>query len=130
LAWGEAWLDSGHVFTREDGSPLHPEYLSTVFETHTRRAGLRRIRLHDTRHTRATLALQAGEKTEVVSRWLRHASVSITQDIYQHVLPSMIAETGERLDEIVFSWRRTLVPAVPLGPERRRRERRLSLGSA
>ncbi len=95
----------GHVFAREDGSPLHPEYLS-VFETHIRRAGLRSIRLHDTRHTCAALALQAGEKTEVVSRWLGHASVSITQDIYQHLIPSMIAEAGERLDEIVFARRR------------------------
>jgi integrase len=85
MAWGEAWSDRGYVFAREDGRPLQPEYLSTVFERHVRRAGLRMIRLHDTRHTCASLALQAGEKTEVVSRWLGHASVSITQDIYQHV---------------------------------------------
>ena len=68
VAWGGAWSDSGYVFTREDGSPLHPEHLSTAFEGHVRRSGLRMIRLHDTRHTYATLALQAGEKTEVVSR--------------------------------------------------------------
>lgn len=107
MAWGEAWSDSGYVFTRQDGTPLHPEHLSTAFEGHVRRAGLRMIRLHDTRHTCATLALEAGEKTEVVSRWLGHASVSITQDIYQHVIPSMIEEAGERLDEIVFKRRKT-----------------------
>lgn len=89
-------------------APLHPEYLSTVFERHVRRMDGRMIRLHDTRHTCASLALQAGEKTEVVSRWLGHASVSITQDIYQHVIPSMIEEAGERLDEIVFSRRKSL----------------------
>ncbi len=107
LSWGEPWSDTGYVFTKEDGVPLHPEYLSTAFERHVRRAGLRMIRLHDTRHTCATLALQAGVPTEVVSRWLGHESVSITQDIYQHVIPSMIEECAERLDEIVFSRRRS-----------------------
>jgi len=106
MAWGEAWSDTGYVFTREDGAPLHPEHLSTAFERHVRRAGLRMIRLHDTRHTCATLALQAGVPTEVVSRWLGHASVSITQDIYQHVIPSMIEEAAELLDDIVYSRRK------------------------
>lgn len=106
MAWGEAWEETGYVFTRQDGRPLYPEYFSTAFERHVRKLGARRIRLHDTRHTCASLALQAGEKTEVVSRWLGHASVSITQDIYQHVIPSMIEEAGERLDDIVFSRRK------------------------
>jgi hypothetical protein len=64
MAWGEAWSDTGFVFTKEDGAPLHPEHLSTVFERHVRRAGLRMLRLHDTRHTCVSLALQAGEKTK------------------------------------------------------------------
>ena len=107
IACGAAWMDSGYVFTREDGRPLHPESISTAFERHVLRLGARMIRLHDTRHTCASLALQAGEKTEVVSRWLGHATVSITQDIYQHVIPSMIEEAGERLDEIIFKRRKT-----------------------
>jgi integrase len=116
LAWGEVWQDSGYVFTREDGAPLHPEHLNGAFETHVRRSGLPPIRLHDTRHTCATLALQAGEKTEVVSRWLGHSSVAITQDLYQHAIPSMIEEAGERLDEIVFSRRRLTADASAVGP--------------
>jgi integrase len=78
------------------------------FECHVRRAGLPMIRLHDTRHTCASLALHAGEKTEVVSRWLGHSSASITQDIYLHAIPSLIEEAGEKLDEIVFSRRRAI----------------------
>lgn len=105
LAWGEAWTDCGYVFTREDGTPVHPETFSTAFECHVRRAGLRMIRLHDTRHTCATLALEAGVPTEVVSKWLGHSSVAITQDIYQHVTPSMLEEAGERLSAAISRHR-------------------------
>jgi integrase len=59
LAWGEAWTDSGYVFVREDGLPYHPEYYSDAFDRHVKRSTLPRIRLHDTRHTAATLSLQA-----------------------------------------------------------------------
>ena len=101
LAWGAAWVDTGLVFTREDGTALHPETISTRFETLTKRAGLRRIRLHDMRHTAATLALQAGIPVKVVSEWLGHSSVSITLDIYSHVISSMSEELGARLTAIV-----------------------------
>lgn len=97
-----AWSDTGHVFTDELGRPLHPEYLSTAFEVRTKRAGVRVIRFHDLRHTCATLALGAGIPTEAVSRWLGHANVSITQDIYQHEIPALMERSGELLDEVVF----------------------------
>lgn len=101
LAWGEGWVDAGLVFTREDGTPLHPETVSSRFETLSRRAGLRKIRLHDLRHTAATLALQAGIPVKVVSEWLGHSSVAITLDIYSHVIPSMGEEMGAKLTAIV-----------------------------
>ena len=66
-----------------------------------RRSGLRSIRLHDTRHTAATLALRAGIPTEVVSRWLGHSSVSITQDLYQHEIPQLLEEAGELLSNLI-----------------------------
>lgn len=106
LAWGEAWQDTGYVFCREDGSPVHPETFSTAFECHQRRAGVRMIRLHDCRHTAATLALEVGVPTEVVSKWLGHSSVAITQDIYQHVTPSMMEDAGERLSAAINRHRK------------------------
>ncbi len=102
LAWGEAWTDSGLVFIREDGLPVRPEYFSDHFVRQGRKAGLRKIRLHDARHTAATLALQAGIPTEVVSRWLGHSSVSITQDVYQHAIPSLMEAAGAKLTDIIL----------------------------
>lgn len=106
LAWGESWQDTGYVFTREDGTPVHPETFSTAFECHQRRAGVRLIRLHDCRHTCATLSLEEGIPTEVVSKWLGHSSVAITQDIYQHVTPGMLEDAGERLSAAINRHRK------------------------
>jgi integrase len=60
LAAGPAWPNSDLVFTRQDGAPLHPEYVRRRFDRRIARAGLPRIRFHDLRHTHATLALHAG----------------------------------------------------------------------
>lgn len=82
LQWGAAWTDSGLVFTREDGSLIHPQSVSDAFEAHARRAGLPAIRFHDLRHTFATIALSAGTHPTIVSDRLGHASIAITLDSY------------------------------------------------
>jgi integrase len=97
LAWGEAWTDTGYVFTREDGLPLHPESISQHWDRLVERLGLPRIRLHDARHTAATLMLEDGTPVKVASEMLGHSRASITQDTYQHVLPGMAEAAGERL---------------------------------
>ena len=107
LAWGEGWTDSGHVFTREDGQPLHPDWTSDAWGRQVRTSGLPPIRLHDARHTCATLALEAGIPTEVVSRWLGHASVAITWATYQHVRPQLLEEAGATLTALMTAGRRT-----------------------
>jgi integrase len=101
LAWGPTWHDAGFVFVKEDGSAPPPEYFSSAFERRVKETALPLIRFHDTRHTCATMALLAGEKTEVVSKWLGHASVSITQDLYQHVMPAMVEDAGAKLTALV-----------------------------
>jgi integrase len=90
LAWGLAWANPrGLVFTRENGDPVHPDAFQDIFERHMRKAGVPRIRFHDTRHTFATLALQAGIHPKVVSEILGHATIAITLDTYSHVIPAM-----------------------------------------
>jgi integrase len=94
-----AWSDGGYVFTNELGAPLHPEYFSTRFESLTDRAGLRRIRLHDLRHTAASQMIAAGVSPKVVAELLGHASPTITQVTYQHVMPGMSESASEALSE-------------------------------
>ena len=77
LAWGSAWNDTGLVFTREDGSMIHPERATKGFVSAAKKAGLPEIRLHDLRHTHATLALAAGVHPKVVSERLGHSTVSL-----------------------------------------------------
>jgi integrase len=94
LAIGPGWRESDLVFTQADGSPIHPQRLTAWFEQAARRAGLPPIRLHDVRHSYATLALQAGIHPKVVSERLGHATVAITLDVYSHVTESMQQEAA------------------------------------
>jgi integrase len=102
LIMGAGFTDHGLVFCRPDGLPLHPERFSRTFESEAARAGLPRIRLHDLRHTWATLALAAGEHPKVVQERLGHANVSITLDIYSHVTEGPHSDAAGRVAGIIF----------------------------
>ena len=84
--WGPAYVDADLVFAKENGEPLHPEYVTRHFQHPTRKAGLRQIRLHDLRHGSASLQLAAGFPIAVVSKRLGHSSIAITADTYSHLL--------------------------------------------
>jgi integrase len=103
LAAGGTWKDTGHVFTREDGEPYHPERVSKLFVQAAKRAGLPRIRLHDLRHTYATLALSAGVHPKIVSERLGHANIGITLDCYSHCLPALSEEAACRVAALVLA---------------------------
>jgi integrase len=85
MAWGPAWTDSGRVFTRGDGTPLRPEWISVRFRTLTERADLPPVRFHDLRHGAASMLLAAGQPPKVISEILGHATVSFTMDVYTEV---------------------------------------------
>lgn len=89
LAWGEDWTDSGLVFCREDGTPLNPTAIGHWLTTRAKQAKLPHVRVHDLRHTYATLALEAGVHPKVVSERLGHANIGITLNLYSHVTEGM-----------------------------------------
>jgi integrase len=88
------------VFIRHDGSPLYPNAVTLAFRRIIKRAGLKDIRIHDLRHTHATLMLKAGVHPKIVSERLGHATIGITLDIYSHVLPGLQEAAAERFDRI------------------------------
>lgn len=106
LFLGGGYDDHGLVFARPDGRPYHPEAFSKTFDRRIRQsgfAGLPVIRMHDLRHTWATLALKAGIDVKVVSERLGHSSAVITWSIYQHVVKGMQADAAERVSDLIFA---------------------------
>ena len=89
------------VFIRPDGSPINPGAVSLAFGRIIKRAGLKHVRIHDLRHTHATLMLKAGVHPKVVSERLGHANISITLDTYSHVLPGLQEAAAEKFEEVV-----------------------------
>jgi integrase len=103
VAMGEGWENElDLVFTREDGSPIHPQAFSAAFERHAAAANLSKLSLHGLRHTHATIALRAGVHPKVVSERLGHASVAFTLDTYTDALPDMQETAAELVAALVL----------------------------
>ncbi|MDE0571879.1 site-specific integrase [Demequina sp. B12] len=105
-AWASAWLDTGRVFTREDGTDLHPDYVSKTFARLARRAGLRVMRFHDLRHGAASLLLAAGTDIAIVSKMLGHSSLAITADTYSHLIAGVATQAANRAADLVPARKR------------------------
>ncbi len=101
--WGVDYEDGDLVVAKENGELIHPHTFSQSFERIIAHAGLRRIRLHDLRHTHASLALKAGVPVKVVSERLGHESPAFTLKQYAHVLPGMQAEAAAQIAQLVAS---------------------------
>jgi len=97
---GNPLTDEDFVFSWPDGRPLDPDVVTKAFHRIAGKAGLTNIRLHDLRHTHATLMLKAGVHPKVVSERLGHANIGITLDTYSHVLPGLQEAAAERFDRI------------------------------
>jgi integrase len=94
--------DDEFVFTHPDGGPIHPDLFSQSWQRLMRDSEIRRIRLHDLRHTHATILLKAGVPVKVVSERLGHSSPAFTMTVYQHVLPGMQADAAAAFSTAVF----------------------------
>ncbi len=93
------------VFHQVNGEPLHPVTVSKTFARMVRESGLTPIRLHDLRHTHATLALEAGIHPKIVSERLGHSTVAMTLDLYSHCLQHMQHDAAARIARVVESSR-------------------------
>ncbi|TDD37041.1 site-specific integrase [Saccharopolyspora elongata] len=85
LAAGTPRNHDGLVFCRDDGQPLRPEYVLRHFHDLTDAAGVPRIRVHDLRHLAATLMIASDVPLGVVSKTMRHSTLSVTVNIYGHL---------------------------------------------
>lgn len=88
LMYGPEYHDGDLIFCLPNGDPIRPSRLTGAFRYLVKKAGLR-LRLHDLRHTHATLLLRQGVNPKIVSERLGHATVGLTLDTYSHVLPDM-----------------------------------------
>jgi integrase len=105
LSWGEAWADTGLVFTREDGTAVPGQWVSVRFETLAFRAGLPPVRFHDLRHGAASQYKAAGLDTKYISAMLGHARTSFTDDVYVTLFPDVARAAAEAAAAVVSGTR-------------------------
>jgi integrase len=103
MAAGSLWQDHGLVFSTSTGGKIDPRRDWAEWKSILQAAGVHDARLHDARHTAATLLLEQGVDARVVMEILGHSQISLTQNTYQHVMPKVIADATERVGGVLFS---------------------------
>jgi len=94
--------DDDLVFSNLEGKPLLPDTVTHAWIKVVRRTGLKGVRLHDARHTHASLMLKQGVHPKVVQERLGHASIQITLDTYSHVAPGLQEAAAAGFDKLVL----------------------------
>jgi integrase len=100
LAAGPTYERTGYVAADELGRPVHPEWYTDEFHRVAARAQLRRIRLHESRHTACSLMEKAGVPVSVISAWAGHYSAAFTMATYVHANPDDLAAGRDALSAI------------------------------
>lgn len=100
---GDQWIESDRLFTSADGSPIHPDTLTSWFSGFVKRHNLPKVTLHGLRHTNASLLIAAGTNIRTVSSRLGHSQTSTTANIYAHAIQSADAAAAEALENILSS---------------------------
>lgn len=88
------------VFTSQAGTPIEPRNVNRAFEALLKKAKLRRVKLHDLRHTCASLLLAEGVAPRVVMELLGHSAIAVTMNTYSHVIPALQDESAQRMDAL------------------------------
>ena len=100
LLSGNTLSNDSLVFCQPDGKALLPDTITSAWIRLTRRLGMN-IRLHDCRHTHASLMLKQGVHPAIVQQRLGHASIMTTIDTYSHILPGLQEAAAKGFDEMV-----------------------------
>ena len=101
LAAGSDWRDNGLVFTTITGTPIEKSNLYRQFRSLLDDAKLPQIRFHDLRHSTASLLLARGTSPRVIMDLLGHSKISTTMDTYAHVIPAMLQDAVDQMDQIL-----------------------------
>jgi integrase len=103
LQAGITWEDHGLVFAQPNGRPIDKKADWRAWHTLLRSAKVRRVRLHDARHTAATTLLILGVDVRVVAELLGHADTRTTREIYQHVMPALAEDAATRMTTALWA---------------------------
>jgi integrase len=102
LAAGPLWEDSGLVFTTAHGAPLDARNVIRLYQERILpAAGLPRRPFHVLRHSAATFLLASGCDLRTVQQVLGHAQVSLTANLYAHVMPALLRDAADKLDAVL-----------------------------
>jgi integrase len=89
------------VFTKEDGSPLRPNTVTRAWHDLAVKCGLPVIKLHEARHTHASLLLAQGVHPKIVQERLGHSTIAMTLDTYSHTIPGIQRKAAQDFDKIL-----------------------------
>ena len=103
LAAGSEWQENGLLFAQINGRPIDPGSDWKSWKALLALAGVRDARLHDARHTAATLLLQQGVSARVAMQILGHSQISLTLGTYSHVVPELAQEAADRIDRVLWA---------------------------
>lgn len=105
LLIGTAWKgergQTGKIFTKWNGTPVHPDYVTKYFKDFIKRNNLPSVTVHSLRHTNASLMIASGVDIRTVSKRLGHAQTSTTTNIYAHALRSADERASEAIEVIL-----------------------------
>jgi integrase len=100
-AFGADYPNHNRLMCFEDGRLLHPDTITRRFNRLVDRAGIRRIRLHDVRHTYATVSIDAGIDPKIISDRVGHANMAVTFQVYTHRSTGRDRQAAEQIGELI-----------------------------
>jgi integrase len=98
---GDEWIDPEYLFTTWNGYIIFPDTISDLFRKFQTRHNLQHIRLHDLRHTAATILINAGLNVKAVSQRMGHANPNVTLAVYAHAYKTADQEAADIIGSVI-----------------------------